>query len=181
MSKMLLLVRSLEPQLYYCQLAMLWMILLILACGFCNSQEFSNSCNGTEGCKGVTNCIRDYIDLEIYILNSRSIVETLARTFFTTGKVVSKFVKITYNIQTSNGIQSVDEGITNCSHQQNTYVWSKTALYLLGPKALYWFTLSAIHIDEVDVEIELPCLCNDVYTSLLSRLTYLVRVYDNKT
>ena len=68
------------------------------------------------------------------------------------------------------GMQSIEDGITNCS-----YVWSKTALYLLGPKALYWFTLSAICIDEVDVTIELPCLCNDVYNSLLSRLTYLVR------
>ena len=154
---------------------------LILACGFCNSQEFSNSCNGTEGCKGVTNCIGDYIDLENYIKNNGSIVESLAKTFFTTGKAASKFVKITYNFQTSKGIQSVDDGITiaSCFRQQNIYVWSETALYLLGPKALYWFTLSAIDIDEVDVAIELPCLCNDVYTSLLSRLTYLVRMYNN--
>ena len=155
---------------------MVWMIiLLILACDFCNSQKLNNSCNGRDHCsKGVTNCIGDYTDLEIYITNNKQILEALARTFFSTGKAASKFVKITYNFQTNKGIQSIEDGITNCFSQKNTFVWSETALYLLGPKALYWFTLSAIHIDEVDVTIDLPCLCNDVYTSLLSRLTYLV-------
>ena len=154
---------------------MVWMILfLILVCGFCDSQKLSNSCNGREHCKGVTNCIGDYNDLEIYIINNTKMVEALAKTFFTTRRTVSKFVKITYNFQTNKGIQSVKDGIINCSSQQDTYVWSETALYLLGPKALYWFTLTAIRIGEVDVTVDLPCLCNDVYTSLLSRLTYLV-------
>ena len=150
---------------------MLWMIFLILVCGFCNSQEFNNGCNGTKDCK-VTNCIGDYIDLEIYIMNNKGIMEELAEAFFTAGKTVSKFVKITYNFQTSNGTQSIEDRTTN--RQQSTYVWSETALYLLGPKTLYWLTLSAIRIDEVDVMIELPYLCNDVYDSLLSRLTFLV-------
>ena len=83
---------------------MLWVILfLILVCGFCNSQpsqEFNNSRNIINGTEGVTNCIGDYIDLEIYIINNKTIVEALARTFFSTGKAASKFVKITYNFQT---------------------------------------------------------------------------------
>lgn len=152
---------------------MLWMIFLILVCGFCNSQEFNNSCNGTEDYKAITNCIGDYIDLEIYIMNNKEIMEALTKTFFTAGKTASKFVKITYNFQTSNnGTRSIEDRTTN--RQQSTYIWSETALYLLGPRALYWFTLSAIRIEEVDATIDLPCLCNDAYNSLLSRLTYLV-------
>ena len=118
--------------------------------------------------------IGDYIDLEIYIKNNKGIMEALAKTFFTTGKTVSKFVKITYDFQTSNDTQSIEDETAN--RQQSTYVWSETSLYLLGPRALYWFTLSAICVDEVDVTIELPCLCDDhdVYDSLLSRLTFLV-------
>ena len=154
----------------------LW-IFLILVCGFCNSQEFNNGCNGTEDCKAEANCIGDYIDLEIYIKNNKGIMETLARTFFTAGKTVSKFVKITYNFQISNGTQSIEDETAN--RQQSTYVWSETALYLLGPRALYWLTLSAIRVDEVDVMIELPCLCDDVYDSLLSRLTFLVCTYNH--
>ena len=154
---------------------MLWMIVLILVCGFCNSQEFNNSRNGTEDYKGVTNCIRDYIDLEKYIKNNSRTMEALAQTFFITGKAVSSFLKITYNFQTANkGIEFVGGRIANCTRQQSTYVWSESALYLLGPKALYWFTLSAIDINEDDITIELPCFCNDVHDRLLSRLTYLV-------
>ena len=86
-------------------MTMLWMILfLILVCGFCNSQqsqEFNNSRNIINGTEGVTNCIEDYIDLEIYIINNKKLVEAFARTFFSTGKAASKFVKITYNFQTN--------------------------------------------------------------------------------
>lgn len=147
-------------------------LFLILLCGFCGAQESDNSC---EDCIELTNCIGEYIDLEKYILNNEKLVEKLAETFFNTRRTASKFVKITYNFQTSNGTQSVED-ITNCSSKQSTYIWSKTALYLLGPKALYWFTLFAVNIYEVDVTIDLPCLCNDVYNSLLSRLTYLVGI-----
>ena len=111
-------------------------------------------------------------------MNNKGIIEELAEAFFITGEAVSKFVKITYNFH--KGIQFVEGGNANCTSQQSTYVWSETALYLLGPKALYWFTLSAIRIDEVDVTIELPCLCNEVYNKLLSRLTYLVcKIYNH--
>ena len=147
---------------------MLWMIVLILVCGFCTSQKLNNSRDGTDY-KAVTNCIEDYIDLEKYIKNNSKTMEALAQTFFVTGKDVSSFVKITYNFQTTSKGRTA-----NCTRQQSTYVWSESALYLLGPRALHWFTLFAIRVDEDDITIELPCLCNKAHDRLLPRLTYLV-------
>ena len=124
-----------------------------------------------------TNCIREYIDLEKYIMKNEKLIEKLAETFFTTGRAPSSFVKITYNFQisyTHHDNQSAEDSINNCSNQQSTYIWSTTALYLIGPNALYWCTLFAVNIREIDVAIQLPCLCSDVYNNLLSRLTYLV-------
>ena len=151
---------------------MLWLILfLMILCSFCNSQEFNSSIEETDE---DTSCIREYIDLEKYVLNNEILMENLAETFFTTGKAASNFVKITYNFQTSNDKELEEDNITNCSSQQSTYIWSEAALYLLGPKSLFWCTLFAVNIREVKVTIELPCLCSDVYDDLLSRLTYLV-------
>ena len=169
---------------------MFWTILAltISVCGVVNANESNNSCNGIEECttglsEGI-NCIGQYIDLEMYVMNNKILVEKLAETFFTSqintfisGRGASQFVRITYNFQTGNGKQSVEETATNCSAQQSTYVWSQAALYLIGPNALFFYTLFAVHIREVDVTIELPCLCNDVYNTLLSRLTYLVCTY----
>ena len=111
-------------------------------------------------------------------------MEKLAETFFTsqtstffTGRGASQFVKITYNFQTSNDTKSVEGSATSCLPQRSTYIWSEAVLYIFGPKPLYWLTLFAVSIDEVDVTIELPCLCSDVYDDLLSRLTYLVCIY----
>ena len=152
---------------------------LIISSRFCNSQEFNSSIIETD--EEDTSCIGKYIDLEKYVLNNENLLEKLAETFFTTGKAASNFVKVTYNFQTSNGKQSENDNITNCSSQQNTYIWSEAALYLLGPRALYWCTLFAVDLHEVDVTIELPCLCSEAYNSLLSRLTYLVCIcYNNK-
>lgn len=163
---------------------MLWATLvLIILCHLGSAQEFDNGCNGTEDCTEDINCIGQYIDLEMYVMNNKMLLEKLAETFFTsqtaafiTGRGASKFVKITYDFQTSNGKQAVEDSNTNCSSQQSTYIWSEAVLYVLGPKALYWLTLFAVDIREVDVTIELPCLCSDVYNSLLSRLTYLVSI-----
>ena len=157
---------------------MLWLTLfLILLCSYCSAQESDNSCNKTEYGSEVTKCIGQYVDLEMHVMNNKILMEKLAETFFTTGKATSKFVKITYNFQTCSNVQSIQDSIvniTNCSSQQCTYIWSEAALYLLGPRPMYWFTLFAVSIYETDVTIELPCLCNDVYDKLLSRLTYLV-------
>ena len=151
---------------------------LIILSRFCNSQEFNSSITETDEDTG---CIGKYIDLEKYVLSNENLMEKLAETFFTTGKAASNFVKVTYNFKTSNGKQSEEDSITNCSSQQCTYIWSEAALYLLGPRALYWCTLFAVDLHEVDATIELPCLCSDVHNSLLSRLTYLVCIsYNNK-
>ena len=156
---------------------MLWLTFcLIPLCGNCSAQEYDydNGCVETDDSTEVTKCIGQYVDLEMYVINNKILMEKLAETFFTTGKAASKFVKITYNFQTSSNMQSIQDNITNCSNQQSKYVWSEAALYLLGPRPIFWFTLFAVSIHETDVTIELPCLCDDVYNSLLSRLTYLV-------
>ena len=112
-------------------------------------------------------------------------MEKLAETFFSSrttaffnGRGATDFVKITYNFYTGNSKQSVEDNI-NCSGQQITYIWSVAGLYLGGPDALYWMTLFAISITEVSVTIELPCIFDDVYSTLLSRLTYLVSLMKN--
>ena len=160
---------------------MLWITLFLISCSFCNAQDFNNSYEIDETDEE-TNCIREYIDLEKYIIKNEKLIEKLAETFFTTGRAPSSFVKITYYFQISyihHDNQSAEDSINNCSNQQSTYLWSTTALYLIGPNALYWCTLFAVNIREVDVTIELPCLCSEVYSNLLSRLTYLVAMFIN--
>jgi len=155
---------------------MMWITLILLSvCGLCDSQELNSSCSGREDCK---ECIGDYVDLELYINNNSAIVKTLAKTFFATGNAAAKFVRITYKFRTKKGVEG---GNTNCSRtsQQNTYVWSENSFYFLGPNALFWWTLTAINIEEADVTIELPCLCRDAYKSLLSQLTYMVCVHSS--
>lgn len=99
--------------------------------------------------------------------------------FYGTGKGVAKFIIITYNFQTPNSINYDTENDTNvtignssnCSEHQTRYIWSESPLYLLGPKPLFWFTLFAVNVPETSATIDLPCLCDDAYDSLLSRLT----------
>ena len=157
---------------------MLWTTLvLILSCGFGKAD------NSSSEAEDYMECIGQYSDLEIFIMNNKILVEKLSQAFFTSGSGVfatgrgsSQFVKISYNykLQTSKWKHSVKENVTHCSSQQSTYMWSETATYLLGPRTMYWFTLFAVSVGEADVTIELPCLCNDDHNSLLSRLTYLV-------
>ena len=158
---------------------MLWITLfLIVSCNFCSAQDLNSSFKFNETDEDA-NCIAEYIDLEKYVMNNENLVEKLAETFFTTGRAAAAFVKITYNFRTcyNNVNQPATDNISNCSSQQNTYIWSETALYLLGPRAMFWYTLFAVSIREVDVTVELPCLCGDAYNDLLSRLTYLVCIY----
>ena len=158
---------------------MIWLTLLfILHVDFCNAQEIDDSCNDsaneTECCTNDTKCIGQYIDLEMYILNNKTLLDKLTETFYTAEGVVSDFVKITYNFQTNNGRKSEKDSTTNCSIQQITYIWSENDLYLLGPEVVFWLTIFAVNIHEADVTVDLPCLYSDVYHSLLDRLTSLV-------
>ena len=127
---------------------MLWITLFLISFSFCNVQDFNNSYEIDETDEE-TNCIREYIDVEKYIMENEKLIEKLAETFFTTGRAPSSFVKITYNFQisyTRHDNQSTEDSISNCSNQQSTYIWSTTALYLVGPNALFWCTLFAVNI-----------------------------------
>ena len=104
----------------------------------------------------------------------------LTNAFFATGKTPSKFVRLYYKFQVSydTGAGQVEENnTTSCTYHETTYIWCDHFLYLLvGPRALFVFTSFAVDIiTENETTIELPCLCYDVYGSLLSRLTYMVR------
>ena len=54
------------------------------------------------------------------------------------------------------------EGELICIDDQKKFIWSSSALYLLGPKTLFWLTLFAVHVRESSITINLPCLCSDV-------------------
>ena len=154
------------------------LLVLFLMTFYCvsDAQEINN-CDETSNCSEVIRCIRQYKTLQTHILNNEEIMDEITTIFFRTGHAASKFVKITYNFQVSKSSKSSNTDATddydglNCFSHQNTYIWSESALYLLGPKPLYWFTIFTINVPEVNVSIELPCLCHYVYDSLLSQLT----------
>ena len=167
------------------------MALLVLVIGwfslqcFCNGQEIRLNDSGNDldcniidngNCTEVTGCIGTYYELESYVQNNREVIEKLKGAFFETGKPPSKFVKLTYNFQVSNGTHNSTEqnGTMNCTSHQRKYIWSEQFLYLLGPRSLLWSTLFAVRVSENNITITLPCLCYDTYDSLLSRLTYMV-------
>ena len=151
----------------------------------CSAQDFYGSggtdCNETENCTEVVVCIKTYHDLDLYVRSNTEVIESLTNVFFVTGKNPSKFVRLTYNFQVSYGTdnQSTDgeDNVLSCYNHQSKYIWSDHFLYLLGPKALFWSTLFAVVVEENETPIKLPCLCHDVYPNLLSRLTYMVRIY----
>ena len=161
------------------------MALLVLMIGwfylqsFCSGQEVRLSDTENNMDRNMlenTSCIGTYRELESYVQNNKEVIEMLKSAFFETGKPPSKFVKLTYNFQVSNSTYNSTEqnGTMNCSNHQNKYIWSEQFLYLLGPRSLFWFTLFVVNVPENSITIGLPCLCHDVYDSLLSRLTYMV-------
>ena len=158
----------------------MWLTLLfILYGGFCNAQEIDNSCNEAEYCTNDTKCIGQYIDLEMCITNNKIVLDKITESFYTAEGIVSEFVKITYNFQVNNDEKSKNDNTTNCSMQQSTYIWSENDLYLLGLRVVFWLTIFAVNIHEADVTVDLPCLCSDVYNSLLDRLTSMVCIINN--
>ena len=142
---------------------------------FCNAQEsfendtdldaYDNSIDET------TRCIGTYYELESYIKSSRELMKIYKSTFYETGKIPSVFVKIMYDFQVS---ATQGNRAVNCYMHQSTYIWSQKFLYLLGPQPLFWFTFMAVNVPESSITIKLPCLCQNGYESLLSRLTYMV-------
>ena len=156
----------------------MFLLIPVIYFSLCSSQEFvDDNCDGAGNCSDieVTSCISEYSQLELYVLNNKTILRTLTETFFKIGEGASQFVKFTYNFQISNksNSNSEDDSI-NCTNNQTTYIWSTSVLYLLGPQPLFWLTLFAVNIPEANATIELPCFCTDSYADLLARLTYLV-------
>ena len=134
------------------------------------------------------NCIGKYKDLQSYVLNNEDLMDELTELFFETGKIPTKFVKITYRFQILLPVDSYSDNTNEtvhysnyseftCINSQKKFIWSSSALYLLGPAPLFWMTLFAVYVPETSATINLPCLCNDAYDDLLSRLTYLVSSY----
>ena len=151
----------------------LFMLLFFSLQCYCDAQEFVGSgmdYNETANCS----CIENYRDLELYVKDKREIIEKLKSAFFVTGEAPSKFVKILYNFKICNDFNDSVESIMNCSNYTSKYIWSESALYLLGPNTLALFTFFAVDTPEITTTIDLPCLCHDAYDNLLSRLTYMV-------
>ena len=124
--------------------------------------------------KNASTCTSQYSVLEAYIENNASLLENLSKAFYQSGHVPSKFVKITYNYRLCVHHNNGQVNRSNCSYDYRIYVWSKSALYLLGPNTVCWLTLCAVCVNENSVTVPLPSLCGDVTDTLLSRLTYLV-------
>ena len=141
----------------------------------------STNAQGEEGSYGnISNYIGRYRDLQTYILGNEDLMDNLTEVFFKTGKAPTEFVRITYKFQTfENNTNSSafnnDDEFTYVDLQKK-FIWSDSALYLLGPEPLFWLTLFAVDARQSSITIYLPCLCNDAYDDLLPRLTYLVSV-----
>ena len=167
--------------------------LLLLSFAQISAQEDAHG-DYEGGNNSIISCIRKYRDLEAYVLNTEDVMDNLTETFYKTGKPSTEFVKITYKFKV---LISVDKNISNdstetyyyyydddddidgdkyaCVDDQRLFIWSSSALYLLGPGPLFWLTLFAVHVPENDLTVHLPCLCDTAYGDLLSRLSYLVR------
>lgn len=155
----------------------LLVLLIVLHQCFSSAQEIVGSgidCEETASCNENVTCIDSYYDLEMYIKGNREVIEGLKSAFLSTGDAPSKFVKLLYHFRVSNLINDTAELFGNCTHKTSKYIWSDSALYLLGPGMLASFTFFAVDIPEITATIDLPCLCYDEYDSLLSRLTYMV-------
>lgn len=183
-------------------MGMLLIVLMFSVCQFvCQAEEVvfevessNTSCNGTDNCE-LNNCIKKYSELHSHILSNKDLLDNLTEAFYQTGEEPSEFVKIIYqfhicNCSITNGTGGFDYDVDdvydydameeevynfNCNDSQELYIWSTSALYLLGPDPLFWLTMFAVNIPETSLIIQLPCLCKEPnYYDLLSRLTYLV-------
>ena len=157
---------------------------IMLIMSLTNAQDISNGANNYGN---ISNCIRKYRDLQSYVLSNEDLIDSLTELYFETGKTFTEFVRITYKFTVLLPVDNYTNGNSNsatdydneesefaCIDSQKEFIWSSSALYLLGPEPLFWLTLFAVHVRESSITIHLPCLCNDVYDDLLSRLTYLV-------
>ena len=165
--------------------------IMSIMCSTSNGQDYvdsDNENNEADKYGNISSCIRRYKDLELYVLSDEDLMDSLTQLYFETGKSLTEFVRITYKFKIllpvgncSNNISdniAIDYENENggfaCIDSQKKFIWSSSALYLLGPEPLFWLTLFAVNVLESSITINLPCLCSDVYEDLISRLTYLV-------
>jgi len=157
---------------------MFFLVLFIIThLSICNTQEVATGDKGYDdaGNSSVcSRCIKEYNELDSYIINNTVLLRELTAAFYRTGKPPTEYVKIIYNFEACNQT-GVNNTAVNCTSRQTKFIWSTTVLYLLGPKPLFWLTLFAVVVPEYGITVELPCLCWDEYSGLLDRLTYLVR------
>ena len=149
-----------------------------------NTQDHVESVNNDNEANGYGNsssCINEYRYLESYVLNNEDLMGELTERFFKTGKSFTEFVKITYKFQIFLSVDNTnntndtryydnndDDGEFKCISDQKKFIWSTSALYLLGPKPLFWQTLFAVHVTSSSIIVHLPCLCNDVIMTFCS-------------
>ena len=152
---------------------------------------FLSSCDGQSNGKmsiqnndNISNCTGKYRDLQMYVLNNKDLMDNLTEVFFETGKPPTEFVRITYRFKalitnTNTTYYDNHDGEFELQYidKQKKFIWSSSALYLLGTKPLFHQTLFAVYLQALDITIDLPCLCSHVSDDLLSRLTYFVSVY----
>ena len=143
-------------------LRLVWVSILLTMCS-CSVMASETEC---------TSCIREYNYLETFVLGNPSIKDDLTKVFLPTGKDASHYVEITYKYSVCKDNVSVV-----CHDKESTFIWSDSPFFLLGPKPLFWFTFFAVNVAEQNITIELPCLCQEEFCSLVSRLTYLVCTY----
>ena len=160
-------------------------VYFIILIYICNTRADPNS---DENCDKIGNStktfqfIENYSELDCYIIKNDTLLRQLVEAFFDTGERPSQYVKITYKYSTFTNSNCTHDTMdnANCTIRQTMYIWSESVLYLLGPEPLLMLTLFAIHIPEASVNIQLPCLCEDVQFELLDRLTHLVRKHAYK-
>ena len=141
----------------------------------CNAHEAVNKsipCDEMTNCSEYT-CIREYAELELYIIENKIVLSRIVKAFFKTGEAPSDFVKIQYEFELYDN--STNNSTNNCTKHRDLYFWSSSPLYLLGPGPLFFTTIFAVNVAaEERLPIPLPCLCKQRHGVLLSRLTYLV-------
>ena len=167
-----------------------FLVLLFVTLAFrcwCNSID-ANAMNtqptdATEGSRNESTMgsrchdIRNFSELNTHILSNKELLNNLTEAFFPAGEAPSTFVTITYRYSVTSNDNVSNSSETDYIDLYDYYIWSEKVLYLqflCCPKALQLLTLFAIQVSEGSVTVQLPRLCRETRSKLLSRLTYQV-------
>jgi len=89
-----------------------YIVLLAILQYTCVAQQVDDTeddCYNAGECSEPAECICQYRESESYVLSNNDIVDNLTEVFFRTGKLPSRYVKITYNFHISNPLNSSNE------------------------------------------------------------------------